>query len=116
MTHIKTKLDELKNIREMATVGPWIYSEIIEKDELGIEEGLCGVDVVSSNTQDVICNLDYDQKSDWRDSAKFIVAAENNWTNLLDALGLCVAHLERCADEHDAKYILTQIREKIGCE
>lgn len=94
-TEIKNKIQELKNLRDKATVGPWLYSEIVEKDELGKTEGLCGVDVVSDNTQDIICNLDYDQKGDWRDSAKFIAESANRWNDLLKCLEVACETLEK---------------------
>lgn len=126
MTDIKTKLDELKKIRELAAHGPW---QIYRRDD---DCGLIRYDVEQENMNRICFGVSDLDLPSAKQTSEFIATAANNWNNILDALEIA------CEALSEMKYTvarsgklentpfedvielqlqtLSQISEKIGCE
>lgn len=119
MKDIKTKIDELKKIREAATQGEW-------------QSDFCGDIFIFNPEAKRIMRLNEPNEggvmgtqSPWNEgtpNSKFACAAANNWNNILEALEIACEALEfecggRCNYEYNpcaSRVAINQIREKMG--
>lgn len=121
MKDIKTKLKELKKVREAATQGEW-------------QSDFCGDIFIFNPEAKRIMRLNEPNEggvmgtqSPWNEgtpNSKFACAAANNWDNILEALEIACEALEYTIVQsgtstnynQKCNNALTKIREKMGCE
>ena len=98
MTDFNTWLNHQRNIERKATKSGWVYSEVIDRDDI-TRTGISGIDIHDEVDGEILAEMKLcSWPRDWHEDAKFICESRNNYRNMLDALEIAMNGLEHFCD------------------